>query len=395
MKNVLFAWRNLILVVFLATSSIVSAAEFHVSDSCKISLLTCSPGNELYSCFGHSGIRVNDPLERVDIVFNYGTFDFERPGFYVNFCRGILIYSLGVDQYFDFENQYIYEQRGLSEQILNLTTEEKQAIVEFLLTNAQRENRDYRYDFLLDNCATRIRDVFEKHLGGKLAFHTEKWDTIKTFRYLIDEYSWFKRWESFGMNLLIGLPVDKPTTPRQQMFLPNYLRDGFTTATVNGNEPFVTATREILPAPNFDKSANWTSPEWLFAIILGLLMLLTFAEIRFNFHVKVVDFILLFTTGLLGLLFLTLWLFTQHWTTAWNLNLLWALPTHLLLAFAILFNGLYPKLKQFFFIALILEIAFLTLHFVLPQPFQIGMILINAMLVTRLFRLYWKAKSLE
>jgi hypothetical protein len=91
------------------------------------------------------------------------------------------IYSLGVDQYFDFENQYIYEQRGLSEQILNLTTEEKQAIVEFLLTNAQRENRDYRYDFLLDNCATRIRDVFEKHLGRKLAFHTEKWDTIKTF----------------------------------------------------------------------------------------------------------------------------------------------------------------------------------------------------------------------
>jgi hypothetical protein len=94
-------------------------------------LLTCTPGDELYSCFGHSAIRIQDKKYDIDLVFNYGTFDFNKPNFYVNFLKGILIYSLGVDDYESFKSNYIYEERGIAEQVLRLDFYSKASSCQF------------------------------------------------------------------------------------------------------------------------------------------------------------------------------------------------------------------------------------------------------------------------
>jgi len=362
-----------------------------VSERCEISLLTCTPGDELYSCFGHSGIRLKDPDNNLDIVFNYGTFDFTKPYFYLNFCRGILIYSLGVDYFDDFKYVYIYEGRGISEQMLNLNLEEKQKVADYLINNATPQNRDYRYDFLLDNCATRIRDVFQIALGNKLSFQLSDWDSTKTFRNLIDEYSIEKRWENFGMNLLIGLPVDRTATPMEQMFLPDYLSYGFEDASVNINgkkEPFVLSQKTILAQPFRAQKTDLKTPEILLAILTLFILIISIVELYFKKHFKVFDFIILFVTGFMGLLFITLWFFTQHWTTAANLNLLWALPTNIYLAFA---N--FRKKSSSIFLKILkgsiaIEVFFLVAHFILPQPFQLGMLLINICVILRLSVIY-------
>jgi hypothetical protein len=397
MKKAIFFVALLFGVLLICPNSVFGQAP-KISESCEISLLTCTQGDELYSCFGHSGIRLKDPENKIDLVFNYGTFDFTKPYFYLNFCRGILIYSLGVDYFEDFKYVYVYEGRGISEQLLNLNTEEKQKIANFLLNNAAPKNRDYRYDFLLDNCATRIRDAFQIALGEKLSFNLSDWDSTKTFRNLIDEYSIEKRWENFGMNLLIGLPVDRAATPMEQMFLPDYLSLGFENACVNINgkeEPFVLSKKTLLTKPFRVKSANYKSPEVLLSIIMLLLLIVSIQEIRYKKHFKSIDFVVLFATGFIGLLFVILWFFTQHWTTAINLNLLWALPINIYLAFANLKKHPSIFFKRALTVSLCLEVLFLITHFFLPQPFQLGMILLNICVILRLAVIYFSRYKKE
>src|SRR5690606_20603691 len=136
-----------------------------LSDSSRISLLTVAPGEELYSAFGHTGIRVTDFKNEFDVVFNYGTFDFEQPGFYSNFVKGKMLYMISANNFDDFVSEYIYEKRSITEQTLNLSVHDKQEIFAYLYNNLLPENREYYYDFFWDNCATRPRDVFESVLG--------------------------------------------------------------------------------------------------------------------------------------------------------------------------------------------------------------------------------------
>lgn len=143
--------RILIILILLVLSVNIKAktSEIILSDSAKISLLTCSSGSELYSIFGHSAIRVKDVRNRLDIVFNYGTFDFSEPNFYPNFVRGRLNYILSASHFEDFKYAYIEENRSISEQILNITKDEKQHLLDSILINYMPENRYYRYDFFL------------------------------------------------------------------------------------------------------------------------------------------------------------------------------------------------------------------------------------------------------
>ena len=137
---------------------------FAQDDSChlRISILTCSPGEELYSTFGHSAIRVTDSVSHNDIVYNYGTFNFDEPGFYTKFIRGKLSFYLSTDDFDSFISDYREEKRDITEQVLNLTCAEKYNVVMLLQTNMMALNRTYKYDFTFDNCTTRLRDLLEK-----------------------------------------------------------------------------------------------------------------------------------------------------------------------------------------------------------------------------------------
>ena len=156
----------LILIIFFFISPKGEAAD--LSPQAEISLLTCSAGTEIYSYFGHSAIRIKDPRTGIDLVFNYGVFSFETPHFVWRFCKGETDYLLAVQSMKSFMQEYYEEQRDVYEQILNFTSLERQSLYNALIENNKPKNRLYRYKHFSDNCSTRIRDQFERALGGNM-----------------------------------------------------------------------------------------------------------------------------------------------------------------------------------------------------------------------------------
>lgn len=363
-----------------------SARALQLSDSAQVSLLTVAPGSELYSAFGHSGIRVKDFKQNIDAVFNYGTFNFYQPNFYVNFVRGRLLYMIDVGSFDDFMAMYEYEERSVEEDVLNLTNEEQQRIFAFLVHNAQPENRDYRYEFFFDNCATRIRDVFESELEGKLHFNYSGFDTTKTLRQMLDLYVNNSPWVQFGFYLILGLPCDVVATPRTQAFLPDYLQKTFKQAsleTESGSKPFVSQSHTLLKYPLPTKNSSFFTPVNCLLVLLVFVIAITVIEVKRNKHYFSFDFLLFFIAGLLGTFFLGMWAFTEHYSVAENLNVLWAIPFFLPLSFLLFFKRFRLFNFQWLRIIYVWLLLLLPLQFILPQPFYIGISLVILSLVIR------------
>ncbi|HNE28922.1 MAG TPA: DUF4105 domain-containing protein, partial [Saprospiraceae bacterium] len=207
-----FCLHFLLLLVLPLTAGSQSAA-FPLSDSSFISLITAAPGEELYSTFGHSALRVKDPARNFDRCYNYGTFDFDQPNFYLNFCRGKLLYYLNVERRRDFEYEYLMDRRTLREQTLDLDASQKQQLFDLLQENALPQNREYKYDFFYDNCATRIRDIVEKALLYQVFFDSTTTKKGTTMRQLLKPYLLDKPWTRFGIDLILGQAADRVAEP--------------------------------------------------------------------------------------------------------------------------------------------------------------------------------------
>ncbi|MBT8320736.1 MAG: DUF4105 domain-containing protein, partial [Eudoraea sp.] len=158
------------LIVLLLTLTEVLGQGGILSESAQISVLTCGSGQELYTAFGHSAFRVQDPVKDIDVVYNYGTFDFQAPNFYTNFAKGKLIYTLSRQRFENFLYDYELEKRWVKEQILDLDQDQKNDLIIFLENNYRPENRDYRYDFLFDNCSTKMPDILGQILENQIKF---------------------------------------------------------------------------------------------------------------------------------------------------------------------------------------------------------------------------------
>jgi hypothetical protein len=342
----------------------------------RISLLTCGVGEELYSSFGHTAVRVVDSLTGMDIVFNYGTFSFGED-FYVKFVRGKLLYYVSYYDYKSFLEEYDYEKRPVEEQVILLPGEKKQQIYEFLRHNALPENRDYKYDFLFDNCATRIRDIFPKSLGGSFQFG----EVIKpgeriTFRDIIDQYLRNNHWARFGIDMALGSPIDKPMTNEDIMFLPDYLRDGLAGATLDGRKVMGPVTPVISGAEEKDGGINGP---FLLTSAIALLTILGLTIPKLKILGKVMSTIILFVTGLLGVFFLFMWFGTDHQSCQNNYNILWALPTNLVLAF-----GRSKGAGRYSLVALVLLGISLLLHILRIQGLpllELGPILLSLVFI--------------
>ena len=195
---------------FIALLFLLPSKIFAQNDSChlRVSLLTCTPGEELYSTFGHSAVRITDSVSNSDIVYNYGTFNFDEPGFYTKFIRGKLSFYLSTDDFDSFKYSYQQENRGITEQVLNLTCTEKYNMLMLLQANLMGQNRFYKYDFTFDNCTTRLRDLLEKTADSPVHFG-EVLQTKSTFRDLIYEYLDYndKQWSKLGIDILLGKPA--------------------------------------------------------------------------------------------------------------------------------------------------------------------------------------------
>jgi len=357
----------------------------------QISLITCSPGTELYSAFGHSAVRVFYPSKNVDWVYNYGTFNFNTPNFYVKFVRGKLNYQLSRGGFLHFIDFYRYENRSVYEDVLNLIDEEKLAIFDFLETNYLPENREYQYEFFFDNCATRIRDVLQKVLNTNVVFNDSIEKRHLRFRQLIDNYLVDLHWSHLGINLALGHPCDKIAKAHEYMFLPDFLRDAVQKAKIKRNGavlPLVLSSATLYKAlPSENAHFVWLTPKTVFWTFLLIVLIITFIEKKKSVHWRWFDAILFIFIGLIGVLLFFLWFFTDHRTTVQNWNLLWALPTHLIFG-SLLFRKRFGTITRYYFlISGGLSVIMLVFWWLIPQWYDFSLIPLVLVLIVRALKI--------
>ena len=306
-----------------------------LSEKARISVLTCAPGKELYSVFGHTAIRVSDSKQELDLVFNYGTFDFNTPFFYLKFGHGNLDYLLSVASFKRFMREYFMTNRSVWEQELNLTAQQKERLFNDLLLNAQPENRAYQYDFFYDNCATRVADIIlDQFPARSVDFTANKSPDALTFRQAIHPYLASQPWTKLGIDLILGAPADAPTDSLSIMFLPDYLMLQFSEIRIHQDPPTSLVKEENILLDFTDQteiSNSLVSPIILLWILFLAVLLLSAAEAYGSIRLKFLDGILFGITGLLGLVILYLSWISNHQVTSPNWNLLWANPLWLMI----------------------------------------------------------------
>ena len=313
-----------------------------LSPSSKISILTIVPGDEVYSLFGHTAIRIQDPEQGIDHTYNYGTFEFGDPvSFVARFAYGNLDYILSETS---FPRMLAYyrdvARRPVIEQVLNLTHRQRLKIFEHLERNARPENRAYRYDFLFDNCSTRVRDAFHDRLDS-LRFSSESVPDA-TFRHLLDRYAPHRPFLNFGWDLLLGPAVDRQAEAWETMFLPYYLMSAADSAVVTRgdlSEPFVASKDTLFWIEGRgiqDASAPWPSIVMWGIFWIGLSITILQRSGGWSGLARWFDAVLFAVVGLAGLIMLLMWTISLHAVTHQNWNLMWAWPTHLIAALPLL-----------------------------------------------------------
>jgi hypothetical protein len=353
----------LVLVVF----SLFTQAQEKPS-ALRISLITCTPGAELYSVFGHNALRIVDSAAGTDIAYNFGTFNFDDPDFYTKFVRGKLQYFLSQENFNDFLYAYQYFKRGVSEQVLDLTDAEKKAIQQALFENLSEENRYYKYDFFYDNCSTRLRDIIFKS-KSKDAFNPPPFvQEGLTFRDHLHTYldRAEMMWTRLGIDIILGLEADTKMSISDAMFLPEFLAKGVNATDVK-NKKLTNEEAVLIPdaQPVPTKSPFWQTPLFVF-LVLSLLMILPKVSKNqlINNIQGIVTRVVFMSAGLIGLLLVFMWIGTDHQSTARNLNLVWAFPLQLVFAFKL--NNLPSWLKAYAKIYAILVVLLLLVSVIMP-----------------------------
>lgn len=356
-----------------------------------ISVLTCGPGTELYSLFGHTAIRIVDSVAHTDIVYNWGGFTFDQPNFYLKFLRGKLLYYSSADYFSDFMNVYAYEQRNVYEQVLNIDSAAKERIISAINFNMQGDNRYYKYDFLLDNCTTRVKNMVFGSVNSSLTqpvvpAHTSARDLI---HYYLERGG--QHWTGVGMDILMGSRVDRPLSADEAMFMPEFYMKGLASAaTPNGllARPTVTLfSAEATPA-----GTGKYFPLLLLSIFCGAVFLISRLTAAWaKILVSIIDSTLLYTTGLIGLVILFMWFGTDHTVCKNNINIAWALPFNLVAAFSLVRK---PRwLSNYFLLTAVITAILLAAWFWLPQQLNIALLPVVVLQLNRYATLCRKYRS--
>jgi hypothetical protein len=382
--------KFLVLCVFSMLVPVLSFASpkqsvDNITDSIKISLITCSPGSEIYNLFGHTAIRYHNISKNTDVVFNYGMFDFRKPNFMLRFTLGQTDYELGVESYQDFVDNYAFNNRSVEEQVLNLSPSEKQKLYELLLVNYMPEHRTYRYNFFYDNCSTRPRDKIEESIDGKVSYPT--YSEEKSYRDLIHQYTAGHPWSQFGIDLLIGAGADKPISERKMMYIPFYLRDFVEKASIvtsAGQRPLVLEHNLLVISQSTEQKGFSLTPFQcallLFAVTLGV----TLYGIKKKKSMWIYDVCLYAVAGIAGCIIAFLMLFSTHPTVGSNFLILELHPFYLFcLPWIIIAERTGRKSRPAQIILAVLTLFMLTYAF-LPQNFGITIVVLAFSLWVRL-----------
>ncbi|MGG9960687.1 DUF4105 domain-containing protein [Ferruginibacter sp. SUN106] len=374
--------KSLFFICLLALTKFGALAQD--SSHLRISLLTCAPGDELYATFGHSAYRIVDSSKSFndnfrDVVYNYGTFNFDDDGFYLKFVQGKLLYYVSAEGFQDFRDTYQSTNRGITEQVLDLTAAEKITIQNFLNNNLREENRYYKYDFFFDNCTTRLRDILKKNHDSSF--------TIKpvmplgtTFRQAIYQYldKNDKQWSKLGIDILLGQPCDKVMTAEQMQFLP----DNLMTSLDSASHPLILSHQNLYTINTTSDSKSFFSPLVVFSLLLVIIALISLSKNKFaQRFTQGFDGLLFFLTGLLGIILIFMWFGTDHSMTKNNFNLLWAWPTHILVAFFV--NSKKDWVKKYFAVTSVAMVMVLLAWFFLKQHLNVSLIPFVLLLIYR------------
>lgn len=362
--------------------SFVLSAQRPLSEFAEISLLSCENGFEMYNSYGHSAVRVRDPLTDLDIVFNYGTFDDQVPNFVFRFVQGSVDYTLSLSPYEWFIRSYENENRTVIEQVLNLNAEEKQKFFNRIVKNYETDERFYRYDFFYDNCSSRIHELLKEVFKDDLSYGKDiDENSAETFRELIDPYMKHSPWAEFGVGIIMGYPTDNIATNRQKMFLPDHMMERFDLATLHG-EPLVKTKKTLFQSTPVEiKNSYLKSPLFILSLFSLFFIIISILGFKKGKHYYSIDYFLFTLTGIIGVLFLFMWFGTRHSPTFENMNMFWAMPLNLIALF-FLKN---PKIKPYLLFMLFLNVFG---FFVLPQVFHIAVLPLALMMALRYYKLY-------
>lgn len=366
----------LFLIVFI--TAIVTGQGIPLSENAEVSIITVGPGTNLNDSFGHNGFRIRDQSRNIDVIFDYGRFDFNTPNFYLKFAQGKLLYEIGSNNFDPFFNYYKKQNRWIKEQVLNLNYSEKQALFKYLQTNIKPENKKYKYDFFYDNCATKIRDVIIEILGDKLEYKEDHITENYTFRELIQKNVKANSWGSLGMDIAIGAVVDRKARPIEYQFLPQYVFEGANNAVVIRNDAEVSLVKKynyLFEAKKQEPKSNFfLSPFFVFGCLGLCLIFITYKDFKNNTRSRLPDMLIFLITGIVGLALLLLWVATDHTATVNNYNLLWAFPFSIL--FILHIYKKFPRawLRKYIFF-LIMLLSLLAIHWTTGvQVFAVGLL---------------------
>jgi hypothetical protein len=365
-----------ILLIFLSQTTEIAVSQNPVlGPQSTISLLTCGPGPEVYSYFGHCALRVTDPGLKIDRVYNYGTFDFNIPDFYTQFINGKLYYMLSVVRYQGFFPDYINEKRFIKELPLNITIEQKNTLFYLLEINNLPENRHYWYDFFTDNCATRLRDIVVKATDGKFLWPPQPAKHL-TYRQLIMPYISLNTWARTGILLMLASGADKQSTQEGYMFLPDHLHRLFAQAKQADGTPLC-KPEKIIFEPEYPKpiGTGLLHPYFVLSLLMVISWLIAFYKKISPTLMKSFFAFLFAVSGLLGLLFSYMWFFSGHLVCHANLNLAWAFPLNLLLAAAIWIPNATNVVKLYSKALIIIMLLFLITFPIWKQSIPVEAIL--------------------
>ncbi len=297
-------------------------------DSVDISLLTCGPGEEVWSYYGHSALRIEDRAHGTDVAVNWGMFSFRQDYFVLRFVFGLTDYQIGIYPMTDFLAEYSSESRWVRQQHIRLSRSEKLEILKAIEENAKPENRTYRYNFFYDNCTTRARDMILSHLG-KNATNFKNGDSNSTYRKEIHRWNENHRWARFGNDLLLGYPADLSIDKKEWEFLPENLMKDFDAEMRKDGKKLVDDSSYLITPQTEVAEVEPIVPKAVFLGILVVVLGLTIAEGISKKNFWWLDTILMTATGLPGLILLAM-VFSQHPTVQVNFQLLILNPLNLL-----------------------------------------------------------------
>ncbi len=376
MQKILFLLSLLLFTVFPKLFS-------QEAKSVDVYLITCNPGEETYSHYGHSALRVVIPDKNSDLVYNWGVFDFSTPNFAWKFAKGRLEYMLDTDSFTNFLRGYIFEKRSVFQQKINMTPAEIDRMLSLINDNLKPENVKYRYDFFYDDCSTRIRDLLEKSIGTELLYPPVQSKRLPTFRDKVEEYQKDYPWLQLGIDMIMGISADKKASLRDQMFLPFDLQKGLSEAVINRGNKMIPLLQNPESIIQFDlpehKPEIYSSP----LIVLGFLLILTiiFSAMYNGAGInRIVDIVFFTVFSLLAVLMIFFNFFSDHQQMKWNFNIVWLNPFLILCLAGLVLN---KKWQVWFIMVFYLTLLSLIPLFFIPQVFNNALIPLALIILLR------------